>query len=352
MENNRKQKLKKKYNSSFNGIILLVLITVLPILTSYTPWIKVKPPILAVAMIVLIASIISIYCIMSSLYKDSVLAIQEECYEQLKENYPINIHNNKISSSEHKCLYHNFICCAEEVINSDYYNEVRTNLNIDEESSKRYNVMSDSQFDLIESRFFDNYANGEIWVVSYALETEILTDEEKQDSNDDSLLNSMETVKNNIQNKKGRYVQFVALGPYEEEVNQDFRNRKKEYWSYLKGLTDEEIPEKMPVIIIDSQNKTEGSDAEKENKRRYDNDLNYLVKLTSTVLLISNGPGEEFIEGYFTLRPDTNENTEAYERRTIMYKMPNCMRDEYYKFLKKKKEEYFMGLKTSKKEGE
>lgn len=254
---------------------------------------------------------------------------------------------------ENICPYSGLLCSATKILKSDYYGRISSQLELDDKDCEKYNLVKDDNFNRLESDFFTDHPQGEIWIVSYALESEIKTPEELKKFPDDhdplkeSLKKSMETVEKNIVDKGGKYIQFVALGP-QGKNDITFENRCRAYWNILSNLSDEERKEKMPIIRIDDG----FSDG---RQRESDPDFEYLVKLTTTILFVDNiednSNGQLFVEGYFCLRPDDSSVAKKFERRTIFFKMPNCMRDDYYYFLKDKRNEYFKKLNNEKSMG-
>lgn len=236
------------------------------------------------------------------------------------------------------CLKNGYLCSAQKIIESDYYGRIVSALELTEADCEYYNLVKDSDFDEKEYVFFDEHPSGEIWVVSNALETEIKTEDEFKTCPDESLRKSMMVVRENII-RGGRYTQFVSLGP--QGLNDvTFENRCRVYWSALPDLDDYEKRLRMPIIRIDDVFQNHA------RQRVNDPDYEYLVKLTSTVLFVDNS-NELFVEGFFCLRPDDSVTAKEYERKTIFFKMPICMRDDYYFFLKAKKEEYEKELKKT-----
>ncbi len=228
------------------------------------------------------------------------------------------------------CGHHHHLCCADDLLNDDIFSKLREGLLLSDEEKEYYNLMDDEEFDKKESEFFALHSSGSIWVVSNALETEIKTEDEFLQHPDDSLKRSMGIVQTNIING-GNYIQFVALGP-QGENDITYVNRRKLYWSAVDG-TEEEKSKRLPIIRIDDEFlHTKGRD------RVVDPDLEYLVKLTSTVLFVDEDKSRLFVEGFFCFRPDDAVVAKSFEKRTIFYRMPKCMQDDYYFFLKKKKE--------------
>lgn len=242
-----------------------------------------------------------------------------------------------LDSNSIECFLHHYICCANYLLDDEIFNRIREGLFLSAEEKKYYNFMEDEEFGLKESQFFTNHPSGSIWVVSNALETEIKTEDEFFHHPDESLRRSMEIVQTNIIHG-GSYIQFVALGP-QGEKDSTYVNRRKKYWSVIDG-TEEEKSKHLPIIRIDD----EYLHTAKGRDRVVDPDLEYLVKLTSTVLFVDDTQTKLFIEGYFCFRPDDAVIAKSYEKRTIFYRMPKCMQDDYYFFLNEKKKEYFEKL--------
>lgn len=235
------------------------------------------------------------------------------------------------------CGLHQYLCCADNLLNDPIFNKIREELSLSYEEKKYYNLMDDEEFDKKEREFFTLHPSGSIWVVSNALETEIKTEDEFLQRPDESLRHSMEIVQTNIING-GNYIQFVALGP-QGENDITYVNRRKLYWSVVDG-TEEEKFKRLPIIRIDDEFLHTG----KGRDRVVDPDLEYLVKLTSTVLFVDENKNQLFVEGFFCFRTDDALVAKSYEKRTILYRMPKCMQDDYYFFLNEKKTEYFKNL--------
>lgn len=297
---------------------------------------NIKPAVYILVTIGFIVLYLSIFLLHSALYKKAITSHIKESVDDVNE-YVGRISNcsEKPVVGKNCCPKDGRLCSAQEFMQSDYYGNLLNQQKVSDDVCKQYNLITDTDFDKIEAEYFskDNHPNGEIWVVSNALETEIKKPQEFAAAPDASLQKSMKVVQNNIKNG-GKYIQFVALGPkgFSESV---FLERRAIYWEALPGLNELEKRKRMPVIRIDTES-IEG----KPRDRNEDPDFEYLVKLTSTVLFVDTSGGQNYREGYICLRPDDSPKAKAYERRTILFQMPNCMKDDYYDFLKQKKEEY------------
>lgn len=238
------------------------------------------------------------------------------------------------------CIRHKYHCCVINLIQSDFYKYVLNETEMRTEKLSEYNLISPQNFDEKEKEYFKRHPNGEIWVISNALETEIEIDDERGGRIPDlSLRQSMEVVKKNIENG-GKYVQFVSLGVHGEE-DTEFLRRRQKYWEAKPDLkSDIDRKKEMPVIRIDSDFKEVGLKRDVLS----DPDWAFMVKLTSTIIFIDEM--EHLREGYFCFRPEDNNNAEEYERRTVLFEMPSyCMLDAIVKDLKEIKEDYFKNLR-------
>jgi hypothetical protein len=223
---------------------------------------------------------------------------------------------NKCDKSH--CIYHNNFCCGNAIIE-----KLKDTIDLSQKEKQKYRLLNESEFNSLEKDYFQSHSEGQIWVVSFALETEI---EYPIETRITSLQKSMNIVKQNI--KKGfKYVQFVALGE-SGLLNPDFIERKK---IYHKDLSDVET--KAPVIQIDDSNN-------KDN-------MMFMVKLTSVVLFIDKEGTENNkdyeVKGYFWFRPDEDSENE-FEKRPVFFRMPNCMESQYFEFLRTKKINYFKNI--------
>lgn len=237
------------------------------------------------------------------------------------------------------CFRHKYHCCAIDFIQSDFYKYILNETEMRSENLKSYNLISADDFNIKEEKYFENHHDGEIWVISNALETEIEIDNENDEHVPDwSLRQSMEVVKKNIENG-GKYVQFVSLGVHGEE-DTEFLKRRQKYWEAKPGLKDDiERKKEMPVIRIDS----DFIDVGMERDIYKDPDWAFMVKLTSTVIFIDEN--KHFREGYFCFRTEDSSDAEEFERRTILFEMPSyCMLDAIVKDLKNIKKHYLKCL--------
>lgn len=210
-------------------------------------------------------------------------------------------------------------CSAEYILNSRYYKECLNTRELTEGEARKYNLLTDEEFNNMESCFFKGHNCRQIWIISSSLETEIAIEDEEKEK-DSSLHRSMKTVEQNIK-KGGRYVQFVSSS--HSILNGSFNSRKEKYWAALdsgdKTLSDEEKQQKAPIIEIDSDKMV----FDKHNLSE-EQDWTYLTQLTSTLLLLDNSGN--LMDGYFCLRPESEKGKEGRYYRTIFYIMPkNCM---------------------------
>lgn len=289
--------------------------------------------VIALGLIVLIAIVILTECYHNLMIKS--------CYDKTLEDLYLQIGSSRYGhmvrctdSAVGSCSRHKYHCCVMSLIESDFYKNILNKTVMSAKELSEYNLISDTDFDEKEKKYFKEHPNGEIWVISNALETEIDIDDGKNGHKPDlSLRQSMEVVENNIKNG-GKYIQFVSLGIYGED--NEFLKRRQKYWEARSDLkNDAERKKVMPVIRIDSDFTNVGMKRELFN----DPDWAFMVKLTSTIIFVDET--EHFSEGYFCFRPEDNSNAEEYERRTILFEMPNyCMLNDIVKDLKKIKEDY------------
>lgn len=319
----------RKFLSGSSAFIVLLILTIL------TPLIDGGHSIYDLLIMLAIVVILYTICFFAvRIWHNKRLAHFTKCSYENIETVIKKLNAKAEYSNDHICPEHNYLCSASAIMASDYYANIQNELILSDDDCAKYNLVRDNDFDKIEAEFFRNHPAGEIWIVSNALETEIKTIEELKEHPDPSLVNSMDVVKQNIING-GKYIQFIALGP-QGENNTVFENRRNLYWSILPELSVKEKQIVMPIIRIDDE-------FSKNRNRVIDPDFEYLVKLTSTVLFIDT-ESEMFVQGYFCLRPDDNINAKPFEIRTVFLKMPVCMRDDYYYFLKEKKEKYYKNL--------
>lgn len=274
--------------------------------------------------------------------------VAEDYFEKVVKDTVLQIGNSQFGyavrsadDSAGSCSRHKYHCCVIDLIQSDFYKYVLNETEMRPEELKKYNLISSEDFDLKEKKYFERHPNGEIWVISNALETEIEIDDENDERTPDwSLRQSMEVVKNNIKNG-GKYVQFVSLGVNGEE-DTEFLKRREKYWEARTDLEDDiERKKKMPVIRIDS----DFIDAGMKRDLYVDPDWAFMVKLTSTIIFIDEN--KHFREGYFCFRPEDSNDAEEHERRTILFEMPSyCMLDAIVKELKEIKKEYLENLEN------
>ena len=272
------------------------------------------------------------------------LAIKN-CFNRVLEETFSQIGNSQVGFAVRSadtigsCERHKYHCCVINLTQSNFYKYALNKLEMETEDLSKYNLISAKNFDEKEKEYFKNHPDGEIWVISNALETEIeIEDERGEHIPDLSLRQSMEVVKNNIVNG-GKYIQFVSLGVHGED-DQEFLRRRQKYWEARSDLqTDDKRKTEMPVIRIDSDFTEVGMTREIFS----DPDWAFMVKLTSTIIFIDET--KHLREGYFCFRPEDSSNSEEYERRTVLFEMPSyCMLDSIIKDLKKIKDEYFKKL--------
>lgn len=265
----------------------------------------------------------------------------EDCFNKVLENILLQIGNSKFghavrfANDAGSCPRHKYHCCAINLIQSDFYKYFLNKTEMQSEDLKKYNLISAEDFNIKEKKYFENHCDGEIWVISNALETEIeINDENDEHVSNLSLRQSMEVVKKNIESG-GKYVQFVSLGVHGED-DTEFLKRRQKYWEAKPELKDDiERQKEMPVIRIDSDFTNVGMTRDIYN----DPDWAFMIKLTSTVIFIDEN--KHFREGYFCFRTEDNSDSEEFERRTILFEMPSyCMLDAIVKDLKKIKKHY------------
>ena len=301
---------------------------------------KIKPIVFVLVALGYIALFFVIYWLCSAYYKNNLSSLKGKSCDDVNNYYcKINKGDGEYCNGKNCCPIDGRLCSAQEFMQSE---RILNQLEVSKDVCNKYNLITAEEFDRIEAEFFnkDNHPKGEIWVVSNALETEIKTDEEFKAAPDPSLEKSMKIVRENIQNE-GKYIQFVSLGPQGFDDSM-FKLRRKLYWDAIPWLNDVQKKTRMPIIRIDTE-KIEG----KGRDRYYDPDYEYLVKLTSTVLFVDTTEDPDYVKGFVCLRPDDSENAKEYERRTILFEMPYCMKDDYYKFLSAKKKEYDEKLKKT-----
>lgn len=337
------QKNKRNY-VAITGILSPLLLFVVAITTSYVDNIQAKTPFVIITILAVIITFVIVYKIIEKFHNKSISNRLSKCKASLYDYG--HLFQRETSSTDSGvpliCPKHGYYCCAEHLKQDELYNKTCELVTLSEYDCKTFNLVTDTDFDDKESHFFESHPKGEIWIISYCLETEIKTKEELSICPDESLEKSMEVVKHNIE-RGGRYTQFVALGP-QGERDTVYENRCRQYWSAMPNIEDDtEKMEKMPVIRIDSG----GEQFEGGRDRIEDPDWEYMVRLTSTVLFVDND-GKTFVEGYFCFRPDDSQDSKPFERRTVLFRMPNCMRDDYYYFLRDKKNEYFETQKNKK----
>lgn len=291
-------------------------------------------------LIVLVIIVMLIQCyhnLMIRTYYDKTL---NDIYSQIADSrygHMVRCTDSDVSS----CSRHKYHCCVNSLIKSDFYKNVLNKTVMSAKELSEYNLISAKDFDKKEKEYFKNHPKGEIWIISNALETEIDIEDGRDGHKPDlSLRQSMEVVKNNIK-EGGKYIQFVSLGIYGEEDN-EFLKRRQKYWEARPDLrNDIERKKAMPVIRIDSDFVDVGMKRELFN----DPDWAFMIKLTSTIIFVDEN--KHFRKGYFCFRPEDSSQAEEYERRTILFEMPNyCMLNDIIKDLREFKEDYIRKLEN------
>lgn len=294
----------------------------------------------------LVLSVFIIILIVANQYHNLLI---EDCFNRILENIFLQIGNSQFgyavrsADDAGSCSRHKYHCCAIDLIQSDFYKYILNETEMRSDDLKKYNLISAEDFNKKEEEYFENHSDGEIWVISNALETEIEIDDENDEHVPDwSLRQSMEVVKKNIENG-GKYVQFVSLGVHGEE-DTEFLKRRQKYWEAKPTLKDDiERKKEMPVIRIDSDFTAVGL----ERNIYKDPDWAFMVKLTSTVIFIDEN--KHIRDGYFCFRPEDSSDAKEFERRTILFGMPSyCMLEAIIKDLKKIKEDYLRCLESEK----
>ena len=335
--------MKKGKHYAISGSITAILMIIVAFLTSFVDGISVHPLVTLSIIIIIAMFYFMTFFIVAKQYNSKIERMVETIKKEILEYYDTACADETLTCTiGDRCSIHNKICCVATFLDSEFQTRMKESVSLNEEECAYYNLLRDDMFDEKEKRFFQTHPNGEIWIVSNALETEIKTDEEFYYHPDESLERSMGIVEQNIKNG-GRYTQFVALGA-QGANDVTFENRCRIYWSPLDPATKEEKQKRLPIIRIDD----DFAHLQRQRSRVSDPDLEYMVKLTSSVLFVDNDyNGRLFVEGYFCLRPDDDRAAKPFERRTIFYKMPKCMQDDYYFFLKKKQDEYYKKIKSN-----
>lgn len=190
-----------------------------------------------------------------------------------------------------KCKYNEDICCAKlalETIQGDY------DLILDQTIARQYNLFSEDEIIEKESSF----NQGEIWVFSYDLTTEVLGDSASQ------------TVANNL--KKGIVYRefYIDTRLNEAYGNVAINRRRMEKWyEHVRRCNGKECLLFYPYTNPDSL-------------------LNYMFALFGIVLYITDTDNPDSIDAFFSLR-----STNSRVKKPIYVKMPHCMTNNYYGIL-------------------
>lgn len=200
--------------------------------------------------------------------------------------------NHKFIYSEfpivEKCKYDDRICCANLAINAlkgDFF------FSLDQRIAKIYNLVSEEELMKYESSFND----GEIWIFSYDLTTEVL-----QDAASKIFIKNL---------KKGvTYREFYIEDT--DEITGNAANNRKKMEEWYKDA--------------DSKNGIQNLYFYPYNNP--DSMLNYIFALFGIALYIKS-PTQ--IEAYFSLR-----SSDSRVKQPIYVKMPYCMTNRYYRIFK------------------
>lgn len=200
--------------------------------------------------------------------------------------------DHKFTSSEfpiaEKCKYDDRICCANLAINAlkgDF------SFSLDKTIAETYNLVSEEELMKYEASFND----GEIWIFSYDLTTEVLQDA------------ASKTFIKNL--KKGvTYREFYIEDTDEITGNASTNRKKMEEW-YREA---------------DSKNGVKNLYFYPYNNP--DSMLNYIFALFGIALYIKSSAQ---IDAYFSLR-----SSDSRIKQPIYVKMPYCMTNRYYRIFK------------------
>lgn len=193
------------------------------------------------------------------------------------------------------CIYHNNLCCANVLLEN-----TNGEFAIDNKTCRNYKLIQEKQFNNKEK----NFAEGQIWVVSFNLDSEIIQDE------------SAHIVRENL--AKGiKYIQFVCT----DINNRSFKGNKK---IFEKNLNEKQRQNIEYVSITHN-----------------DNQFDYIFRLTQMVLFVKD---DTIMEGYFHLRAENSDK--GIVRKPIFFRMPFCMEDSYFKILSNLRRESFIEYKV------
>lgn len=198
-------------------------------------------------------------------------------------------YNETSYSASEKCKYGEYVCCAKlaiETIQGDY------DLVLDRTIATMYNLYTENEIIEKESSF----CNGEIWVFSYDLTTEVLGDI------------ASSAVRENL--KKGiTYREFYIDNSELYGNAEDNRKRMEKWYSDVRSINGDEHLFFYPYSNPNSM-------------------LNYMFALFGIVLYIENVNETNIIQAYFSLR-----STNSRVKKPIYVKMPHCMTNKYYRIL-------------------
>ena len=185
-------------------------------------------------------------------------------------------------------------CCVKEYIKSLKQSDKIRDLVLSNTMLKNYKLISTADMNAKERNFVTQKDNGEIWIFSYDLSSEILGDE------------SQKIVIENI--KKGvKYVEFVI---YKNETKKDVDKNKNA------------LLQKIPIKYHSNISFKQINESEEV--------INILPHLLGSVIFIENN---NKVQSYFSLRGDGSKKNDP-----IYFTMPYCMNNEYH--------EYFNKIKT------
>ena len=199
-------------------------------------------------------------------------------------------YNETNCSTTEKCKYGEYVCCAKlalETIQGDY------DLILDSTIARQYNLFTESEIIKKESDFI----NGEIWIFSYDLTTEVLGDI------------ASTTVENNW--KKGVVYREFYISDKQNDFERAEMNRKKMEKTYQQA----QIPKGKKCLEFYPYSDPNSM-------------LSYMFALFGIVLYIKDVDNPDTIEAYFSLR-----STNGRVKKPIYVKMPHCMTNKYYSIL-------------------
>ena len=338
MSNTKDNKINDKNKIStiniFLTIFALIIDILIPIMTSYFDDIEINW-ITAIAAIIFVLVLYTLGCFIT---KKIYNLISKDIINKEIEIICTKENSIKTQDLHNVCPIHGYHCCMLDLHDSKFYKDALNHLEVSKESLSRYGLLSFDSFQKVEQDFFRDHPNGEIWVISSELETEIKSDRDSKNNSHTSTRLSLETVRENVKAGK-RYIQFVSIGP-SGEYGIAYKSRKDLYWSVISD--ENERPFRLPIIRIDS----DFSKVNISRNQMNDPDWAYIIELTSTIIFVDESKGD--YEGYFYLRPEYDENSEPFEQRTIFYKMPTqCMLTGFIKDLSERRKRYFNSLRIS-----